>query len=356
MFGIDESPTNFRQQTSQPQPHDQDKTPEGGESVMPEPLSHAERKRKQDETLKALIAQDLGHTTEHDEQSVSSSPVGADIASRMRGFVTSLLAHEDSPTSQAPLEPEDTNARLSVMDEPDGTGDLITLMSKDNDEDTTPETLDESTSDENSPDTRIPLSRDTLSEDDSHEDSSGRMSPVSPAIENILSDLPSPHDCGVEDTSGHRDQKIFSPAPPTVSTASRSSVRQFPPRRLLIIFTVLIVCVVLGFAGVHVFTQHVSHECTRVNSEYATKWNVYEKTLNSARSVEKSTGADAVADKATLTKLHALISKPLSKSKSLDCVVSLPSVFQVHDAVSHRSGETATLTDSTTTVETLCRK
>ena len=289
MFGVDldEPQASFMEQTglSSPTKNVGEDTPVSG-SV----LSKSELKKKQQEALKTLIAEDLGHTTSHistpgaSDARVSNS-VRQSLGARVHQAWTALTsqatpqAAEQVDTQDAvhtdPARDEDTLAPVSFLDQ-------VAEPIRE------PETSAQDT-------TIPPVQGETT---DSADDYS------------VFTSL-------AEDAA-HTWQPAATPPDQKKQGVSLPCVQ---PRMILLTGVGLVATIIVSILVTGGHAQQIGRDCTSAVSAYEKTYSTYTSHLAAARTLLDSTDTTSLADAAFLNQLSGVVKNPVTKMTGLTCTV-----------------------------------
>ena len=307
MFGVDldnEPQASFFEQTGASSPPDK----VGEDMPVSTPvLSRGELKKKQQEALKALIAEDLGHSSDqissaarvHDRHGYSLS-----LVSRLHHVWSVLLS---SP------RPKEESARAA--DQADRYVDLPC-------EEQTPVMV--SFMEQVTTDSSIPVSS-TADVSDSLEDKDDFT--VFTALAQDAHDTGQPAD-STEHTPIKRAFLLPSVEPRTLVFSG------------LGIVSVLIVGILI--TGGH--AQQVERDCTSAVSAYEKTYSTYTSHLNAARTLLDSTDKTSLVDATLLDELSRVVKSPVTKMTGLTCTVGSFDTQAADRTLTRVHGATDTLT------------
>ena len=288
MFGVDldEPQACFMEQTglSSPTKNVGEDTPVSG-SV----LSKSELKKKQQEALKTLIAEDLGHTSSHENTPTTFSTKNTSrqsLTARVQQAWTVL-------TSQA--TPQEVVEQAATQD----------------------------TAHTDAPDVEdAPVAVSFL--DQVAEPIREPEAPKEQAVP-----LPSQHDT----TDGGDDYSVFAgladdaadTGQPTATTPDqkkqRLSLPRVQPHTIVLTGVGLVATIIVGILMTGGHAQQVGRDCTSAVSAYEKTYSTYTSHLAAARTLLDSTDTTSVVDATLLGELSGVVKNPVTKMTGLSCTV-----------------------------------
>lgn len=287
MFGVDldEPQACFMEQTglSSPTKNVGEDTP-----VSTPVLSKSELKKKQQEALKTLIAEDLGHTTSHENTPTTSSTKNTSrhpLIARVHHAWT-VLTSQATPQAAEQAATQDT-AHTDVLDVEDAPVAVSFL-------DQVAEPIREP--EDHREDAATPLAQGETT--DSADDFS-----VFAGLADDAADTWQP-------TATTPDQK-----------KQRLSLPRVHPHMILLGGVGLVATMIVGILITGGHAQQVGRACTSAVSAYEKTYSTYTSHLNVARTLLDSTDTTSVVDATLLDELSRVVKSPVTKMTGLSCTV-----------------------------------
>ncbi|MDK6663297.1 hypothetical protein QP232_02195 [Alloscardovia omnicolens] len=287
MFGVDldEPQACFMEQTglSSPTKNVGEDTPVSG-SV----LSKSELKKKQQEALKTLIAEDLGHTSSHENTLTTSSTKNTSrhsLIARVHHAWT-VLTSQSPPQAAEQAATQDT-AHTDVPDVEDAPVAVSFL-------DQVAEPIREP--EDHREDAATPLAQGETT--DSADDFS-----VFAGLADDAADTGQP-------TATTPDQK-----------KQRLSLPRVQPHTIVLTGVGLVATIIVGILMTGGHAQQVGRDCTSAVSAYEKTYSTYTSHLAAARTLLDSTDTTSVVDATLLGELSGVVKNPVTKMAGLSCTV-----------------------------------
>lgn len=288
MFGVDldEPQACFMEQTglSSPTKNVGEDTPVSG-SV----LSKSELKKKQQEALRALIAEDLGHTSSHENtpttfstKNTSHRPLGVRV---QRAWT--VLTSQSPPQAVVEQAATQDTAHTDVPDVEDAPVAVSFL-------DQVAEPIREP--EDHREDAATPLAQGETT--DSADDFS-----VFAGLADDAADTWQP-------TATTPDQK-----------KQRLSLPRVQSRTIVLTGVGLVATMIVGILITGGHAQQVGRACTSAVSVYEKTYSTYTSHLNVARTLLDSTDKTSLADATLLDELSRVVKNPVTKMSGLSCTV-----------------------------------
>lgn len=288
MFGVDldEPQACFMEQTglSSPTKNVGEDTPVSG-SV----LSKSELKKKQQEALKTLIAEDLGHTSSHENTLTTSSTKNTSrhsLIARVHHAWT-VLTSQATPQAAEQAATQDT-AHTDVPDVEDAPV-AVSFLDQVAEPIREPETSAQDT-------TIPPVQGETT---DSADDYS------------VFA--------GLADDAADTGQPAAS-APPE-KKKQRLSLPRVQPHTIVLTGVGLVVTIIVGILAMGGHAQQVGRDCTSAVSVYEKTYSTYTSHLAAARTLLDSTDKTSLVDATLLDELSRVVKNPVTKMTGLSCTV-----------------------------------
>lgn len=288
MFGVDldEPQACFMEQTglSSPTKNVGEDTPVSG-SV----LSKSELKKKQQEALKTLIAEDLGHTSSHENTPTTSSTKNTSrhsLIARVQQAWT-VLTSQSPPQAAEQAATQDT-AHTDAPDVEDAPV-AVSFLDQVAEPIREPETSAQDT-------TIPPVQGETT---DSADDYS------------VFA--------GLADDAADTGQPAAS-APPEEKKQGVSLPR-VQSRTIVLTGVGLVATIIVGILITGGHAQQVGRDCTSAVSAYEKTYSTYTSHLAAARTLLDSTDKTSLADATLLDELSRVVKNPVTKMAGLSCTV-----------------------------------
>lgn len=312
MFGVDldEPQACFMEQTglSSPTKNVGEDTPVSG-SV----LSKSELKKKQQEALKTLIAEDLGHTSSHENTLTTSSTKNTSRHSLIARVHHAWTVLTSQATPQAVVEQAATQdtAHTDVPDVEDAPV-AVSFLDQVAEPIREPETSAQDT-------TIPPVQGETT---DSADDYS------------VFA--------GLADDAADTGQPAAS-APPEKKKQAISLPR-VQPHTIVLTGIGLVSTIIVGILVMGGHAQQVGRDCTSAVSAYEKTYSTYTSHLAAARTLLDSTDKTSVVDATLLNQLSDLAKSPVTKMAGLSCTVGSFDTQAADRTLTRVHGATDTLT------------
>ena len=288
MFGVDldEPQACFMEQTglSSPTKNVGEDTP-----VSTPVLSKSELKKKQQEALKTLIAEDLGHTTSHENTPTTSSTKNTSrhpLIARVHHAWT-VLTSQATPQAAEQAATQDT-AHTDAPDVEDAPV-AVSFLDQVAEPIREPETSAQDT-------TIPPVQGETT---DSADDYS------------VFA--------GLADDAADTGQPAAS-APPE-KKKQRLSLPRVQSRTIVLTGVGLVATIIVGILITGGHAQQVGRDCTSAVSAYEKTYSTYTSHLAAARTLLDSTDTTSVVDATLLDELSRVVKNPVTKMTGLTCTV-----------------------------------
>lgn len=311
MFGVDldEPQACFMEQTglSSPTKNVGEDTPVSG-SV----LSKSELKKKQQEALKTLIAEDLGHTSSHENTLTISSTKNTSrhsLIARVHHAWT-VLTSQATPQAAEQAATQDT-AHTDVPDVEDAPV-AVSFLDQVAEPIREPETSAQDT-------TIPPVQGETT---DSADDYS------------VFA--------GLADDAADTGQPAAS-APPE-KKKQRLSLPRVQPHTIVLTGVGLVSTIIVGILITGGHAQQVGRDCTNAVSAYEKTYSTYTSHLAAARTLLDSTDTTSVVDATLLDELSGVVKNPVTKMTGLSCTVGSFDTQAADRTLTRVHGATDTLT------------
>lgn len=311
MFGVDldEPQACFMEQTglSSPTKNVGEDTPVSG-SV----LSKSELKKKQQEALKTLIAEDLGHTSSHENTLTTSSTKNTSrhsLIARVHHAWT-VLTSQATPQAAEQAATQDT-AHTDVPDVEDAPV-AVSFLDQVAEPIREPETSAQDT-------TIPPVQGETT---DSADDYS------------VFA--------GLADDAADTGQPAAS-APPE-KKKQRLSLPRVQPHTIVLTGIGLVSTIIVGILITGGHAQQVGRDCTNAVSAYEKTYSTYTSHLAAARTLLDSTDKTSLVDATLLDELSRVVKNPVTKMAGLTCTVGSFDTQAADRTLTRVHGATDTLT------------
>lgn len=288
MFGVDldEPQACFMEQTglSSPTKNVGEDTPVSG-SV----LSKSELKKKQQEALKTLIAEDLGHTSSHENTLTTSSTKNTSRHSLIARVHHAWTVLTSQATPQAAEQAATQNTAHTDVPDVEDAPVAVSFLDQVAEPIREPETSAQDT-------TIPPVQGETT---DSADDYS------------VFA--------GLADDAADTGQPAAS-APPE-KKKQRLSLPRVQPHTIVLTGVGLVATIIVGILMTGGHAQQVGRDCTSAVSAYEKIYSTYTSHLNVARTLLDSTDTTSVVDATLLNQLSDLAKSPVTKMTGLSCTV-----------------------------------
>ena len=287
MFGVDldEPQACFMEQTglSSPTKNVGEDTPVSG-SV----LSKSELKKKQQEALRALIAEDLGHTRSHENTPTTFSTKNTSrqsLIARVQQAWTVLTSQATPQAAEQAATQDTAHTDPGYEDEPVAAVSFLDQVAE------------------------------PIREPEDHRE-----------------DAATPPDQG-ETTDSADDYSVFAgladdaadTGQPTATTPDQKKQRLSLPRvqsRTIVLTGVgLVATIIVGILITGGHAQQVGRDCTSAVSAYEKTYSTYTSHLAAARTLLDSTDTTSLVDATLLDELSGVVKNPVTKMAGLSCTV-----------------------------------
>lgn len=312
MFGVDldEPQACFMEQTglSSPTKNVGEDTPVSG-SV----LSKSELKKKQQEALKTLIAEDLGHTSSHENTLTTSSTKNTSrhpLIARVHHAWT-VLTSQATPQEVVEQAATQDTAHTDVPDVEDAPVAVSFL-------DQVAEPIREP--EDHREDAATPLAQGETT--DSADDYS------------VFA--------GLADDAADTGQPAAS-APPE-KKKQRLSLPRVQPHTIVLTGVGLVTTIIVGILITGGHAQQVGRDCTSAVSAYEKTYSTYTSHLAAARTLLDSTDKTSLVDATLLDELSRVVKNPVTKMAGLSCTVGSFDTQAADRTLTRVHGATDTLT------------
>lgn len=311
MFGVDldEPQACFMEQTglSSPTKNVGEDTPVSG-SV----LSKSELKKKQQEALKTLIAEDLGHTSSHENTLTTSSTKNTSrhsLIARVHHAWT-VLTSQSPPQAAEQAATQDT----AHTDVPDVEDALVAVSFLDQ--------------------VAEPIREPETSAQDT----------TIPPVQGETTDSADDYSvfAGLADDAADTGQPAAS-APPE-KKKQRLSLPRVQSRTIVLTGVGLVATIIVGILITGGHAQQVGRDCTSAVSAYEKTYSTYTSHLAAARTLLDSTDTTSVVDATLLDELSRVVKSPVTKMAGLTCTVGSFDTQAADRTLTRVHGATDTLT------------
>lgn len=310
MFGVDldEPQACFMEQTglSSPTKNVGEDTPVSG-SV----LSKSELKKKQQEALKTLIAEDLGHTSSHENTPTTFSTKNTSrhpLIARVHHAWTVLTSQATPQAAEQAATQDTAHTDSGYEDEPVAAVSFLDQVAEPIRE---PEDHRE--------DAATPLAQGETT--DSADDYS-----VFAGLADDAADTGQP-------TATTPDQK-----------KQRLSLPRVQPHTIVLTGVGLVATIIVGILMTGGHAQQVGRDCTSAVSAYEKTYSTYTSHLAAARTLLDSTDKTSLVDATLLDELSRVVKNPVTKMTGLTCTVGSFDTQAADRTLTRVHGATDTLT------------
>lgn len=289
MFGVDfdEPQACFMEQTglSSPTKNVGEDTPVSG-SV----LSKSELKKKQQEALKTLIAEDLGHTSSHENTLTTSSTKNTSrhsLIARVQQAWT-VLTSQSPPQEVVEQAATQDTAHTDVPDVEDAPVAVSFLDQV----------------------------AEPIREPEDH-----REDAATPLVQGETTDSADDYSvfAGLADDAADTGQPAAS-APPE-KKKQRLSLPRVQPHTIVLTGIGLVSTIIVGILITGGHAQQVGRDCTNAVSAYEKTYSTYTSHLAAARTLLDSTDKTSLVDATLLDELSRVVKNPVTKMAGLSCTV-----------------------------------
>ena len=312
MFGVDldEPQACFMEQTglSSPTKNVGEDTPVSG-SV----LSKSELKKKQQEALKTLIAEDLGHTRSHENTLTTSSTKNTSrqsLIARVQQAWT-VLTSQSPPQEVVEQAATQDTAHTDVPDVEDAPVAVSFLDQV----------------------------AEPIREPEDH-----REDAATPPDQGETTDSADDYSvfAGLADDAADTGQPAAS-APPE-KKKQRLSLPRVQPHTIVLTGVGLVTTIIVGILITGGHAQQVGRDCTSAVSAYEKTYSTYTSHLAAARTLLDSTDKTSVVDATLLDELSRVVKNPVTKMTGLTCTVGSFDTQAADRTLTRVHGATDTLT------------
>ena len=311
MFGVDldEPQACFMEQTglSSPTKNVGEDTP-----VSTPVLSKSQLKKKQQEALKTLIAEDLGHTSSHENTPTTFSTKNTSRQSLIARVQQAWTVLTSQATPQAAVEQAATrdsaHTDLGYEDEPVAAVSFLDQVAE------------------------------PIREPEDH-----REDAATPLAQGETTDSADDYSvfAGLADDAADTWQ-------PTATTPDQKKQRLSLPRvqsRTIVLTGVgLVATIIVGILVMGGHAQQVGRDCTSAVSAYEKTYSTYTSHLNVARTLLDSTDTTSLVDATLLDELSGVVKNPVTKMAGLSCTVGSFDTQAADRTLTRVHGATDTLT------------